>query len=390
LCQRHRTCIGQVLARKERRKDFEKKTHPGERLYSRWQKMAFALLLVSCSIAAAAATSSMTSRKPPLGWSSWYALGEKVNQTAMEQTFRKLTNRSVVPGDNRSLLDVGYTFANMDDGYQACGAGVNGSFHDAEGYPILDPAKFANVTAMTSLARTLGLKPGFYVNNYICGSGECAGGVGGAQYERVMHSTVSWLKENGYHYLKVDSGGCYNDMTLWRTLLDAAEWPMTVENCHQGGQPPNATWCPFDLWRVGADVNGEFADVEILQVIAALSSGGPGARSGCRPYPDFMSLPGFKNSSTVRSNFGLYAIMGTPMVFSFDVRDDTKLLCVRVFNHGFCCARVSTIGLRLLYVRIFGQKFALEDVIGSHTCSLEASMRVTNDIPLGWRLFFTG
>jgi hypothetical protein len=34
-------------------------------------------------------------------------------------------------------------------------------------------------------------------------------------------------------------------------------------------------------------------------------------------------------------------------------------------------------------VRVFRQKFTLEDAIGSHACSLEASMRVTNGIPLG-------
>ena len=71
-----------------------------------------------------------------------------------------------------------------------------------------------------------------------------------------MHSTVDWLKHNGFEYLKVDSGGCYNDMQLWHDLLVAADWDITVENCHQGQQPPNATWCPYDLWRVGPDVNG--------------------------------------------------------------------------------------------------------------------------------------
>jgi hypothetical protein len=34
-------------------------------------------------------------------------------------------------------------------------------------------------------------------------------------------------------------------------------------------------------------------------------------------------------------------------------------------------------------VRVFRQKFTLEDTIGSHACSLEANMRVTNGIPLG-------
>jgi hypothetical protein len=34
-------------------------------------------------------------------------------------------------------------------------------------------------------------------------------------------------------------------------------------------------------------------------------------------------------------------------------------------------------------VRVFRQKFPLEDAIGSHACSLDADMRVTNGISLG-------
>jgi hypothetical protein len=39
-------------------------------------------------------------------------------------------------------------------------------------------------------------------------------------------------------------------------------------------------------------------------------------------------------------------------------------------------------------VRVFERNFALEDAIGSHACSLEASTRVTNAIPLGWSLSY--
>jgi hypothetical protein len=144
------------------------------------------------------------------------------------------------------------------------------------------------------------------VNNYQCGSGDCAGGVGGQQSHRVMNSTVHWLKTNGFQYLKVDSGGCYNDMQLWHDLLVAADWDITVENCHQGAQPPNQTWCPFDLWRVGPDVNGIGPDNEIERVIAALNTTYP--RLGCRPYPDFMSFS--SNVKQTQSLFGIYAIMG--------------------------------------------------------------------------------
>jgi hypothetical protein len=40
-------------------------------------------------------------------------------------------------------------------------------------------------------------------------------------------------------------------------------------------------------------------------------------------------------------------------------------------------------GLDVGTVRVFRQKFTLEDAIGSHARSLEANTRVTNDIPLG-------
>jgi hypothetical protein len=151
----------------------------------------------------------------------------------MEETFEKLTNRSVVLGFNKSLHDVGYQFANLDDGWQDCGKGVNGGFHDKDGFPMMNPVTFPNVSAMTAKAHSLGLSPGFYVNNYQCGGGDCQGGAGGLQYHRVMNSTVQWLKTNGFEYLKVDSGGCYNDMELWHDLLVAADWDITVENCHQ-------------------------------------------------------------------------------------------------------------------------------------------------------------
>jgi hypothetical protein len=36
----------------------------------------------------------------------------------------------------------------------------------------------------------------------------------------------------------------------------------------------------------------------------------------------------------------------------------------------------------------FPEKFTLEDAIGSHACSLEANMRVTNGIPLGSSLSY--
>ena len=46
----------------------------------------------------------------------------------------------------------------LDDGWQACGQGVNGGFHDKDGVPLMDPKKFPDVSGMTAKAHSLGLK----------------------------------------------------------------------------------------------------------------------------------------------------------------------------------------------------------------------------------------
>jgi hypothetical protein len=55
-----------------------------------------------------------------------------------------------------------------------------------------------------------------------------------------MHSTVAWLKTNGFKYLKIDSGGCYNDQQLWHDLIQASGQDMVIENCHQVSHMPRA------------------------------------------------------------------------------------------------------------------------------------------------------
>ena len=131
---------------------------------------------------------------------------------------------------------------------------------------------------MTAKATSLGLKAGFYINYYICNERMPPGGVNGPQYMRVMEGTVQFLKENNFQYLKIDSGSCYNDMTLWHSLIEKSGQPMTIENCHQGGQPPNASWCPFDLWRVSGDASVVGLDVEIMKMVDVLPLSRPGSQ----------------------------------------------------------------------------------------------------------------
>lgn len=55
----------------------------------------------------------------------------------------------------------------LDDFWQACGTGVNGSFHDQDGHPLVNTKHFPDLKAMVAHATQLNLYADFYSNN--CG-----------------------------------------------------------------------------------------------------------------------------------------------------------------------------------------------------------------------------
>jgi hypothetical protein len=96
---------------------------------------------------------------PFRGWRSWNQMGPAINQTQHEAIAAALADRSrLVDGKPTSLLDLGFDRIGMDDNWQACGTGINGSFHAADGTPLWDTARFSDVRAMNEKIHRLGLK----------------------------------------------------------------------------------------------------------------------------------------------------------------------------------------------------------------------------------------
>jgi hypothetical protein len=92
-----------------------------------------------------------------------------VDQAKMELSMTKLGERTRaavgLPG-LMSFADLGYVHIGLDDFWQKCGAGVNGSFHDKQGRPLIDKTKFPNMKGMVAYGTSLGLLPGWYLNNW--------------------------------------------------------------------------------------------------------------------------------------------------------------------------------------------------------------------------------
>ena len=87
---------------------------------------------------------------PPMGWRSWNCYHGNVNQSSIEATIDAIADTS----RGTSLLALGFSDVGVDDGWQACGTGRaldnHTSFHAADGTPLVNFTKFADVKAMVA------------------------------------------------------------------------------------------------------------------------------------------------------------------------------------------------------------------------------------------------
>ncbi len=100
-----------------------------------------------------------TANTPPMGWRSWNAFELDISQTTLTGVIDALAApRPIWDGRNASLTSLGYTRVGIDEGWEKCGAGVNGSWHDPSGRPIVDGDLFPNLTALVEHAHANGAK----------------------------------------------------------------------------------------------------------------------------------------------------------------------------------------------------------------------------------------
>ena len=192
---------------------------------------------------------------PPMGWRSWNTYYADINATkisaqidAMAAMRDRSTGAPSATG-NVSLLSLGYGSIGIDEGWEGCGLGVNGTVHYVNGTPTVDPKRFPDMPGLVRYGHGKGVKMGFYLNG--CGCNERA--ERRVNYEGDVRATVEW----GFDGVKIDSCGAQKNMTLYGALINATGHALVVENCHQGqnitdgGNPDQMGpgWCPYNLFR---------------------------------------------------------------------------------------------------------------------------------------------
>jgi hypothetical protein len=74
-----------------------------------------------------------------------------------------------IGGRKVSLADVGYSSVGIDEGWEGCGQGVNGTQHDAHGNPVINTYRFPDMKSLVQYGHAAGVRMGWYQNGCACG-----------------------------------------------------------------------------------------------------------------------------------------------------------------------------------------------------------------------------
>eukprot|EP01116_Phalansterium_solitarium_P025514 TRINITY_DN97_c0_g1_i1.p1 TRINITY_DN97_c0_g1~~TRINITY_DN97_c0_g1_i1.p1 ORF type:complete len:472 (-),score=162.89 TRINITY_DN97_c0_g1_i1:242-1501(-) len=285
-------------------------------------------LVLAAFIGLAAGIDNGRGVKPPMGWRSWNLFGADVNQQLIMSQMDGITSRNrTVNGVPTSLADLGFNDVGLDDNWQLCGSyGPNKyTFHNADGFPVVNKQRFPDFIAMTTYAHNLNLTAGWYGNNCIC-SDHCSD-------ITCYQGDVDALMAFGFDSIKLDGCGEERDLDLYAALFNATGKAILIENCHWGGTVPNATWCPWNYFRTSGDIRASYAAVvSNLQTVIQWATQKL-STPGCWAYPDMLEVgcahgPGGPNDPGLsfveaRSHFGAWCVVSSPLILSHDMNNNT-------------------------------------------------------------------
>ncbi len=223
-------------------------------------------------------------------------------------------------GKGKSFLDLGYNDIGLDDNWQDCGKGVDGTFHDQEGNPLVNRARFPDMAGMVRSIQRHGLKVGFYLNNCICQeNGKAQLWPGTAHYSGDVNATVAF----GFDSVKLDGCGDFRDLHLWYKLF-SAQRPVMIENCHWGSDLPTVRDCPFHMYRTSGDIHANWGEMfgNLQSTRKFQDASAPLSRPGCWAYPDMLEVGRMPEPGADRAHFGAWVITSAPLILGHRATDD--------------------------------------------------------------------
>jgi hypothetical protein len=175
---------------------------------------------------------------PPMGWNSWNCWGLSVD----DRKVRDAADQFV----NSGLIDHGWTYINIDDGWEAPERAKNGE--------IVPNEKFPDMKGLTDYVHSKGLRFGIYSSP---GPLTCGGYLGSYQHE--MQDAKSYARW-GIDYLKYDWCS-YGRIARDNSLEELKKPYLLMRKClDRAGRDIVFSLCQYgmgEVWKWGHEVGGD-------------------------------------------------------------------------------------------------------------------------------------
>ena len=288
---------------------------------------------------------------PQMGWSSW----NKFQTNIHEDLIKDIADKMVEYG----LVDAGYVYLNLDDGWHG--------ERDAQGFIHEDPEKFpSGMKALADYLHARGLKLGIYSD---AGTNTCAcyaGSLGHEYQDAFMyaHWGVDYLKYDWCYTNNINPKGAY---ALMRNALRAAGRPILFSMCEWGSSKP-WEWAADvgHSWRTTGDIGISFMPIplrrgpdgrplwkalgvmEIVEMNEPLRQyAGPGHWND----PDMLEVGNGMSVSEDRAHFTLWCMMAAPLILGNDITNMTPETLAIISNREMIAVDQDPLGVQGLRLK---------------------------------------
>lgn len=279
------------------------------------------LILIALALGGSSVCQSQTNTLPPMGWEPWYMDHCGNSSSWDEGYYQKVADFMVSSG----LKELGYTWLTIE-----CGD----HYRDKDGHIQPDPAKFPHgFNPITDYIHERGLKVRSYSD---AGYGKCCCFEGAGSRGHYGDDLRRWIRF-GFDGAKIDWCGGHEEkldpqtqfLQFAREIKESGK-PFPVEICVWGeGNPWEWGKNAGTFWRTGGDLDGgqpvaNHGDWHLLtKNIDANRHPGPnyvGPGKGWN-YPDVLlvGLAGGLNETEEQTQFGMWAIMASPLFLGNDL-----------------------------------------------------------------------
>ncbi len=256
---------------------------------------------------------------PPMGWNSWNCWGLSVDDEKVRDAARMM---------NDKLHAHGWTYVNIDDGWEAKERTKQGE--------ILSNEKFPNFKALTDYIHSLGLKFGIYSSP---GHITCGGHVGSYQHEEIDAKTwekwgVDYLKYDHCGYLEIQKNSeeksIQEPYIVMRKALDKVN--RDIVYCVGYGAPNVWNWgeqAGGNQWRTTRDITDEWNVLTAIGFFQDVCA--PATAPGKYNDPDMLVIgklgkgwgekvhDSYLTADEQYSHLSLWSILSAPLLIGCDM-----------------------------------------------------------------------